>query len=317
MSKLPNIVQLQTEIDNNLPNYKLESFLGKGNNSYIYRGTTSNNHIYLIKFIPKTNDYKKEIIEIGFMKALSLFRNSQNYINTCHDFSLGQKYIIVIMNVFYGQDIGNFCHKIKDLYEDDYIGIIKQIIKHSLKSLSYIHKRGIAHQNLNLYSIVISCPDNKNIKYLKFVDFGNSCGNYLNINSKKFETHKCNQIMRRMNKLPPEYHKKDELVKQIQKIIKTNNKDNIELYMAKKDDIWVLGTMFWLLVNRKSVGENPFSVAFPENYDYHEFRGHSKLEKLHHFIVNNILVDVQKRKNANEILNKFMLLEKYGWEYQN
>lgn len=318
MGKMPNIIQLQTEIDNSFTStYKLESYLGKGKNSHIYRGITQKHEIYLVKFIPRTNNYQKDIIEIGFMKALSLFRDSQKYINICHDFSLGDKYIIVIMNVFYGQDVGNFCNKIKDLSNKEYYHMIKQIMKYSLQSLSYIHKRGIAHQNLNLFSIIISCPNNKDIKYIKFVDFSNSCGNYFDTNSKKFINHKCNHIVNRMSKLPPEYNNKNELVNQIHKILKTKTKDSIELYMAKKDDIWVLGTMFWLLINRTSIGHNPFVDPFPEKYgqDYKQFRGDVKLKKLHNFVIQYMLTSVHNRKNSIDILDKFMLLEKYGWEY--
>jgi serine/threonine protein kinase len=320
METIPSILHLQTEVNNNFsPAYKLESYLGKGSNSYIYRGVNNKKQIYLIKFIPKKNDYDKQLLEVGFLKALSLFKNSQNYINTCHDFSLGQKYIIVVMNVFRGQDLIQFSKKIKNLGEMDYYDIVKQIIKHSLEALSYIHKRGVAHQNINLFNLVVSCPDTKNIKYLKLVDFGDSCGYYYDINSNKYLNQKCMYIVKRMNKLPPEYHKKEELVNNIHKILK-NNKNNVELYMAKKDDLWVLGTILWTLVNRKGMGHNPFSEPFPEsiqmnNDNFIKFYGTEKLKNIHKFIVDNILVPVQDRKSANDLLNKFLLLEKYGWEY--
>lgn len=322
MSKLPNIIQLQNEVDNSLKSkYKLESYLGQGNNSYIYRGVTSNNNIYLIKFIKKSNDYENDIIEIGFMRALSLFRNSSEYINTCHDFGLGNNYIIVVMNVFKGQDLGNFCDKIKDYSDAKYFDVIKQVMKHSLKALSYIHKRGVAHQNINMYSIVLSCPDYENIQYLKMVDFGRSCGYYYDVKSNKYICKKCQDVVERMNKLPPEFHKKDELVSQIQKMMKSNTKDTIELYMAKKDDIWVLGTILWVLINRSGY-ENPFVKSFPDKVnkygvDYRNFQGSGELKKLHEFVINNILVPIQNRKSAKDILNKMMLFEKYGWEYQH
>jgi len=320
METIPNIVQLQTEINNNFsPAYKLESYLGKGSNSYIYKGINKENKIYLIKFIHKNDNYDKDLLDIGFLKALSLFKNSENYINTCHDFSLGQNYIMVIMNVFRGQDLKQFSNKIKDLPELEYSDMVTQLIKYGLSALSYIHKRGVAHQNINLSSMVISCPDNKNIKYLKLVNFSDSCGHYYDINKNKYLNKKCIYIVNRMNKLPPEYHKKEELVNNIHKILK-NSKDNVELYMAKKDDLWVLGTILWTLVNRKSVGHNPFAEPFPEstkmnNNSFIKFNGTKGLEKIHNFIVNNILVPVQDRKSANDLLNKFLLLEKYGWEY--
>ena len=318
---IPSIVQLQTEVDNNFrPTYKLESYLGHGNNSYIYRGIKDNNKIFLVKFIPKDANYQKNIMEVGFIKALSLFNDSNNHINTCRDFSLGDKYIIVIMDVFRGQNISQFSEHIKSLGDNDYKNMVKQIIKYSLKSLAYIHKRGVAHQNITLNNIVLSCPDGKSIKYLKFVDFGSSCGYYFDVNDKKYNNKVCKILVDRPSNLPPEYYKKKELISHIQKLMKSNDPKNIELYMAKKDDIWVLGTIFWSLVNRTLVGQNPFVNHFPESnkinkVNYRTFRGNNDMKKIHQFIVDNILIPIQKRKNADDILDKFMILEKYGWEY--
>jgi serine/threonine protein kinase len=321
MSNIPSIIQLQTELDNSFkPQYKLESYLGHGKNSYIYRGITNSNHMYLIKFIPKDKYYQRNIVEVGFIKALSLFNDSKNYINTCRDFSMGDKYIIVIMDVFRGQNMNQFSNHIKNLHEYEYLDIIKQIIKQSLMSLSYIHKRGVAHQNLSLSNLVLSCPDGKNIKYLKLVDFGSSCGYYFDVHNKKFMNKKCKYIVDRIDNLPPEYYRKEELITQIQKLMKANDSKNVELYMAKKDDLWVLGTIFWSLVNRPNIGNNPFTNHFPESNklnraNYREFHGSAKLKKMHEFIIDNILVPVHTRKSANEILGKFLILEKYGWEF--
>lgn len=321
MSYIPSIIQLQTELDNSFrPQYKLESYLGHGKNSYIYRGITDKNHIYLIKFIPRDKHYHKNMMEVGFIKALSLFTDSKNYINTCHDFSMGDKYIIVIMNVFRGQNMNQFSDYIKNLQEYEYLDMVKQIVKRSLMSLSYIHKRGVAHQNLSLNNLVVSCPDGKNIKYLKLVDFGSSCGYYFDMQNRKFMNKKCKYIVNRINNLPPEYHKKEELIAQIQKLMKANDSKNVELYMAKKDDLWVLGTMLWSLINRPSIGNNPFSNHFPESnklnkVNYRNFQGSPKLKKIHEFVIDNILVPVHSRKSANEILGKFLILEKYGWEF--
>jgi serine/threonine protein kinase len=325
--EIPSIVQLQNEVNNSFKsNYKLESFLGKGDDSYIYR-CIHNNKIYLIKFIPKKQDYQNVLIETGFMKALSLFPTSYRYINTCHDFCLSSNYIIVIMNVFRGKDIILFSENIRSYPELEYADIVKQILRHSLKSLSYIHKRGVAHQNISPQNIVISCPDNKNITYLKFVNFGQSCGYYYSASNNKYLSKKCQFIVNRINKFPPEYYQKEKMVGEIKTLMKTNNPDSVELYMAKKDDIWVLGTLLWCMINRSQIGQNPLTITFPEtknmlkifttenNYNY--FQGMSALKKIHQFVVNNMLVPIQNRKSANELLNKFMIMEKYGWEYQD
>jgi serine/threonine protein kinase len=325
---IPDIVQLQNEINDGFKNndvnkkYILNSYLGKGSNSYVYSGSTPQNKIYVVKFIPRKENYNDIILEIGFLRALSLFPTSSKYINTCHDFSISQNFIIVVMNVFRGQNIGQFSNILKNLPEMDYMDMIKQIMKHSLKALSYVHKRGIAHQNIAPNNIVISCPDGKNIKYLKLVDFIQSCGYYYDDNTKNYLNKKCNYIVSRHSKFPPEYYQKEKLVNEIKQLMKQTNKDTIELYMAKKDDIWVLGTLLWCLVNRRQLGENPLSYQFPEKYqmnqlqpDYRQFRGTSELQKLHQFIIKYMLVPVHNRQSANDILNKFIMLEKYGWEY--
>lgn len=318
----PSVDELEYELQNNFKtNYKLDSFLGEGSNSLIYRVITPHQKYYLVKFIPKTNSSHETILEIGFLKALSTFSTSYRYINTCHDFAVSPTYIIVIMNVFYGRDMVKICETIKTFPELEYMDMVKQIMRHSLSALAYIHKRGVAHQNLNPYNLVISCPDGKNIKYLKLVDFGHSCGYYLANN--KYLNKKCNLISNRTAKLPPEFHEKEELIKKIKDIMKNNNTNNVELYMAKKDDIWVLGTIFWSLINRKQIGDNPLELNFPETNslmdtllhrnNYQNFIGLPELKPLHTFVIDNILVPIKKRKSANEILNKFLLLDKYGW----
>lgn len=325
--EIPSIVQLQNEVNNSFKSYyKLESFLGKGDNAYIYR-CIHNNNIYLIKFIPRTSDHQNKLIEIGFMKALSLFPTSSRYINTCRDFSLSPKYIIVIMNVFRGKDIIQFSESIRSYPEYEYTDIVKQILKQSLKAISYIHKRGVAHQNISPQNIVISCPDGKTINYLKLVNFGESCGYYYNANNNKYLSKKCQLIVNRINKFPPEYYQKEKMVGEIKTLMKNKTPDSVELYMAKKDDVWVLGTLLWCIVNRREIGQNPLTINFPENKDmmeiftnennYQHFRGMESLKKIHQFIVNNMLVSIQNRKSANELLNKFLLMEKYGWEYQD
>lgn len=325
MEQIPSIVHLQTELNNSFKKpCHLDSYLGQGDNSYIYRGINPEKKVYLIKFVKKDKNLNKNLMEIGFIRAISLFPDSSKYLNPCHDFTISPNYLIVIMDVFRGRDMATFGPILANLNEYDYTEMVKQIIKFSLESIAYIHKRGVSHQNITPHSIVISCPDNKNIKRLKFVDFGNSCGYYLDPYNKRYLTQKCDYIVKRDTAFPPEYYQKDKLVTEISNLMKNNRRDTIEIYMAKKDDIWVLGTFFWCLANREEVGHNPFHKKFPETKDpvslfnqndYRYFRGNQSLKKIHQYIINNILVPVHERKSANELLNKFLLLEKYGWEY--
>ena len=67
---IPDIVQLQNEINdgfkNNVVNkkYILNSYLVKGSNSYVYSGSTPQNKIYVVKFIPRKENYNDIILHV-------------------------------------------------------------------------------------------------------------------------------------------------------------------------------------------------------------------------------------------------------------
>lgn len=97
----------------------------------------------------------------------------------------------------------------------------------------------------------------------------------------------------------------NQLLATIKGIIKVDA-ESVELYMSKKNDIEKLGEILWSLVNRS---------VYSGKENCHNFKGqHKTMHRLHIFIVENLLKD--NPRNANEILNKFILLDKYGWEYQ-
>ena len=75
--------------------------------------------------------------------------------------------------------------QLKQLDNISFRFIVKRIIKSILHALTAIHKRNIAHQNLDDTSIIIShspsitVENNKNpIIKVKLLDFAMGCGNY-------------------------------------------------------------------------------------------------------------------------------------------
>lgn len=279
--------KVQSEIDSlfNTKNFVINKDLGNNIYSAINHGKP-----YIIKVISKDSSNNNSIIELGFIKALSLFPNSRSYINTCHDMAIGPKNIYTIYDILLGVNLGEFISHIHQ--SPEYINLVIQLIKHTLKSIAYTHKRGIAHRDICPDNIIVSFKNNK-IETVRLINFEKSCGYFLNIANNKFETKKCN-----INNV-------NQLLTTIKDIIKIDA-DSAELYLSKKNDIEKLGEILWSLVNRS---------IYPGKAMCNVFKGHHKtMHKLHVFIVENLLKD--NPTNANEILNKFVLLDKYGWEYQ-
>lgn len=286
------IHKVQSEVDTlfnskkSRPNYQVDKDLGNNVYSAINDGKP-----YIIKVIPIDQKNELSIVELGFIRALSVFPHSNSYINTCHDMAIGQSHIYTIYEILIGVTLSEFITKIHK--SPEYISFVIQIIKHTLKSLAYTHKRGISHRDICPDNIIISLKPSGIIDTVRLINFEKSCGHFMNVANNKFQTKKCN------------VKNIGELLSIIKDIIKVDM-DSAELYISKKDDIVKLGEILWSLVNRS---------VYPGKDKVTEFKGqHKTMHKLHIFIVENLLKD--NPRNANEILNKFILLDKYGWEYQ-
>jgi hypothetical protein len=122
---------------------------------------------------------------------------------------------------------------------------------------------------------------------------------------------------------PPERFSIDSLVKQIQSLIDNQTKESTYLYLAKKLDIWSLGILFWKLLNRKDISQNPLDLVFPSNYQknksWKKFNGRSDvnplMSKIFQVVVEKMLIEIPFRGKSNEILEEFIVINKYYDDY--
>jgi hypothetical protein len=112
-------------------------------------------------------------------------------------------------------------------------------------------------------------------------------------------------------------------VKQIQSLINNQTRESTYLYLAKKLDVWSLGVLFWKLLNRKDIKQNPLDLVFPTNYQKNKtwktFNGYEDvnplMSKISQVVVEKMLVDIPLRGKSNEILEEFIVINKYYDDY--
>jgi serine/threonine protein kinase len=216
-----------------------------------------------------------------------------------------------------------------------------------LLSINYIHSKGVAHRGLNPETIYIDYVDGL-INDLKITDFAVSCGNYESVNyenqksknkSKTLKTSKktiynkvCETINLEIN--PPENFKLSSLISRIKQLAVDQTRESIYLYLAKKADIWALGILFWKLLNRKSLDQNPLDLKFPTNYSQNQmwkknpisgeivnnFDNKDNLDimgALFKIVIDLMLSKIPDRGKSDEILERFITTNKYYYVDKN
>ena len=187
---------LNSKINNTISeNYQLVKYLGNGvNNSKIYMAKDKSNNINIICQISNVDkkDEKRLLMELSILDILSKNKNTSPYINPFIDFNIERSKtnsneldIYTLFPVNLGYKLSNLKTQLKQLDNISFRFIVKRIIKSILHALTAIHKRNIAHQNLDDTSIIIShspsitVENNKNpIIKVKLLDFAMGCGNY-------------------------------------------------------------------------------------------------------------------------------------------
>jgi hypothetical protein len=123
---------------------------------------------------------------------------------------------------------------------------------------------------------------------------------------------------------PPEKFNIDKLIKQIQNISNDKSRETSYLYLAKKADIWSLGIIFWKLLNYNG-SQNPLELKFPVNYQtdksWMTFNGMKTKDKLipniFKIVVSLMLSEIPNRGKSNEILENFIIINKYYDDYDD
>jgi serine/threonine protein kinase len=192
-----------------------------------------------------------------------------------------------------------------------------------LLAINYIHSKGVAHRGLNENSIYIDYKDGL-IEDIKISDFAVSCGKYVSVPHSKINSNENNVYNKVCNTIhleitPPENFNLESLITKIKKLAKDQTRESIYLYLAKKTDIWTLGILFWKLLNRNSLTDNPLNRKFPVNYKavptWKNYQGNNTnsvlAEKLYEIVVNLMLSEIPFRGKSEEILENFITISKY------
>lgn len=330
--------------------YNITKFLGKGlyGNIYLARNNnsiTSDKHPELIcKLIslPKNNnkEIKKQILlEITILKHIASDRNSK-YIVPSIDYGFTETHIYILFPKFTGYKLKNIYSKLKQLSQSSYNIIVPYIIKQILMGLSIIHKKQIAHQNINDSSIIIDIDIAKNIDLndnkiiVKFIDFGMACGLYLDDNasiklqSKKAKTHdknkyyvkKCLELSDYFIASGKDTDKtKSNVELNIKKLLK-NLKTDDNLQLARLYDIWCCGLVIYNLIYCRNENSNipPTELdGIQHNLAWHKtfkinYTRNTELKRYETLLQKYMLVPISKRKNAKYCLDEIILNEKYN-----
>ena len=349
---------LNSKINNNISiNYQLVKYLGNGvNNSKIYLAKDKSKNINIICQISNVNkkDEKRLLMELSVLDILSKNKNTSPYINPFIDFNIERSKtnsneldIYTLFPVNLGYKLSNLKTQLKQLDNISFRFIVKRIIKSILHALTAIHKRNIAHQNLDDTSIIIShspsitVKKNKNpIIKVKLLDFAMGCGNYQvseNIlnkfksssNSKDIYFQNCldlpdyfinekNHNHNNHNNHNNHIEWKNELQNKVQESLKTfKNSDYLKL--AQMFDIWCCGRVFYDLLHCKTSNNNNCSMddGFTNDISWlnktPSTRNSPKSLKFYGDLINNMmLIPLKNRQSARTLLDKIIIHEKYG-----
>ena len=344
---IKNLNNLNQLINNNIDtDYKLFKYLGEGIDGHLFlvnnNSETKDKYPKLLCKIIQENDdnvKRKLLIEIGMLKYLS-DTDVNNFINPCIKFGHINNKIFTFFPAYSGYKLKTLKNKLLKLNEDDFVMIITYIIRHILLALSQIHKKQVAHQNLDDTSIIIDINlkkqnYNDNVK-IKVIDFGLGCGIYkfipdylklMDIKPKKKHTKKKkdnNIYFEKCLTLPKYFLSKldnKNVMNEIKKLFTNlNNKKYIKL--AQNYDMWCCGIIFYDLICCHSIGEPYINASELDNltcvqgwFNDFKFKFDRKIPKkllpYKKLLENYILVPINKRKSSNYCLEQSILYEKF------
>jgi serine/threonine protein kinase len=310
----------------------LQNHLGYENNTEVYEGKYNNNSNMLdviVKMISRkdTPNFEQILIEIGFLRYLSKFKSSLQYINICYGVKLTDDYLIVILERPLGVTLKEFLANTKDITINQYNKLSCAIMFRLLLAINYIHEKGVAHRGINPETIYINYKDGL-IESIKITDFAVSCGNYIGLTNKnENENNVYNKLCKTLHQeiSPPEVEsfKINSLINKIKELKKDETRETIYLYFAKKADIWALGILFWKLLNRNDMNQNPLDFKFPGNYQSDKswkiYRGNKNklIKKLFLKVIQTMLSEIPQRGKSSEILEEFVTITKYVSDDEN
>lgn len=200
--RLEKIASIVNNNSSSGASYKIIRYLGRGIRGNLYLAINAAGKRVICKEIqldstPSNNTIQRQQLdfELNILKYLSSNTVAREHINPCLDYKIHKDHVYTIFPVFRGYSLGHF-HKymlklkeqeLKDKQElkqeqeynqgqDSYYKIAFYLIKSLLHALAKIHNTGIAHQNINLNSILVSTFITPDEIKVKLTDFGLGCG---------------------------------------------------------------------------------------------------------------------------------------------
>lgn len=190
--------------------------ISKEGNSIVYK---KNN--YVIKIIDRE---KSKTNEIRVLKALSKVKSSKHFISRYYKSIESNSNVYIIMEALTGPDLFYMAHRNLGITQ------YKDIFKHLLLGLNFIHQNNIVHRDIKLENIVL---DNG---YPKYIDFGHAILlDNIGYNFRAGGTIKC---------LSPE------LLTLYSNTIDFSKHHEIKKILISSD-IWALGISFYELINNQ------------------------------------------------------------------
>uniref|UniRef100_A0A6C0EKP3 Protein kinase domain-containing protein n=1 Tax=viral metagenome TaxID=1070528 RepID=A0A6C0EKP3_9ZZZZ len=288
-----------------------------------YKGLINSNHktsLFSIKFMKApergTAGYTSLKREIKNLKKLG---NKSEFIVKTYDISEVDNYVVILMEYINSMSITEFILQLRlkfRLNKSTAITGCLKLLEQLIKGLKYLHDNNIVHRDIKPDNILLNLEqiyyqgENISIPYIKYIDFGLSCG--------KYTINECmDKVSNKLPKLGTVIYMATELLRKspFEKIF--TEEDKTELLYSKKTDIYSLGITIYELFHSFTPFQNPEIWATYDRYlplRFMEERIHflpikSKLHNIYNgfaifdFIINIMVVDDPEMRVDIDLLN--------------
>ena len=83
--------------------------------------------------------------------------------------------------------------------------------------------------------------------------------------------------------------------------------------------------LYWKLINKQNLNDNPLNIQFPKNYktnnSWKTYTGHKEnsrfIQKIFNLVIEMMLSEIPERGKSDEVLDKFIITNKYYEEQIN
>lgn len=333
--------------NNSTARYKILKYLGVGIRGNLYLATDNNNRRFICKQIqiqntpkPVVSDDMRQIqFELEILKYLSSNHITREHINPCVENIIDANTIYTFFPVFNGYSLYRFHQYLLKMPSEDYYKILFFLIKSLFHALAKIHDTNIAHQNITTNSILVSTFDTPREIKIKLTDFALGCGM-----PAKFPKLISNALNKDGNGYTDVFYQISSCRENLKAPVKIDSsiisslKDSDYLQIAQKSDILNLGLIIirYLLyyedINERLINMSPVAlkryleekILFSQNTRKQKINMDDKLPNtdvsiktkqliLAYLKILNrfILVETNKRRSSQYILDKLIIYEKY------